>query len=206
MTRLMRSKWYINEIVAKEYSKGNVICLGDALHRHPPMNGLGSNTCIQDSFNLAWNVAYVMENLVKPSLLATYTRERQPVGTGIIFRANDSYCNHRPIWNALGTLSSSVVERKAALEELTAAGKESGKALRVGIEHSVHEFHALGIEMNQRYGSTAIYAQDKLEPFQFEGLAREDSVLYYVPNTYPGSRLPYAWLNRATPGTPISTI
>ena len=94
---LMRSKWYNNKIVAKEYSKGNVICLGDALHRHPPMNGLGSNTCIQDSFNLTWNVAYVMENLVQPSLLATYTRERQPVGTGIIFRAYNSYCNHRPI-------------------------------------------------------------------------------------------------------------
>ena len=135
-----------------------------------------------------------MENLVKPSLLATYTRERQPVGTGIIFRANDSYRNHRPIWNALGILSSSVVERKAALEELaspTAAGRER-KVLRAGIEHLAHEFHALGMEMNQRYGSTAISAQDELEPFQFEGLAREDSVLYYVPNTYPSSKLPHA--------------
>jgi 2-polyprenyl-6-methoxyphenol hydroxylase-like FAD-dependent oxidoreductase len=34
-------------------------CLGDAVHRHPPMNGLGSNTCIQDAFNLAWKIAYV---------------------------------------------------------------------------------------------------------------------------------------------------
>ena len=34
-------------------------CLGDAVHRHPPMNGLGSNTCIQDAFNLAWKVALV---------------------------------------------------------------------------------------------------------------------------------------------------
>ena len=34
-------------------------CLGDAVHRHPPMNGLGSNTCIQDAANLAWKVAMV---------------------------------------------------------------------------------------------------------------------------------------------------
>lgn len=27
------SKWYINEIVAEQYSKGNIHCLGDAVHR-----------------------------------------------------------------------------------------------------------------------------------------------------------------------------
>ena len=46
----------------------------------------------------------------------------------------------------------------------------------------------------------------KVRPFEFEGPAKEDSVLYYVPNTYPGSRLPHEWLNRAVPVTPISTI
>ena len=206
---IMKSKWYINEIVAKEYSKGNVICLGDAVHRHPPMNGLGSNTCIQDSFNLAWKVAYVMKGLASPSLLATYTPERQPVGTGIISRANDSYRNHRQIWEALGILSPSVDERKVALEELSspsAAGTARRKALRAGIEHSAHEFHALGIEMNQRYESEAIYTADEPKAFAFKDLAKEDPVLYYVPNTHPGSRLPHAWLNRAVPETPISTV
>lgn len=53
--------WTVNEIVASTYQKGNVFCLGDAVHRHPPFNGLGSNTCIQDSFNLAWKLAYVMQ-------------------------------------------------------------------------------------------------------------------------------------------------
>ena len=36
-------------------------CLGDAVHRHPPSNGLGSNTCIQDAYNLAWKVAHVLQ-------------------------------------------------------------------------------------------------------------------------------------------------
>src|SRR5947209_13662549 len=63
-------------------------CLGDAVHRHPPFNGLGSNTCIQDAFNLAWKVAYVHKNLASPSLLESYNAERQPVGLGVITRAN----------------------------------------------------------------------------------------------------------------------
>ena len=38
--------------------KGRVFCMGDATHRHPPSNGLGSNTSIQDGFNLAWKLAH----------------------------------------------------------------------------------------------------------------------------------------------------
>jgi 2-polyprenyl-6-methoxyphenol hydroxylase-like FAD-dependent oxidoreductase len=53
------STWMINEIAAEQYSKGNVFCLGDAVHRHPPNHGLGSNTCIQDAHNLAWKIAMV---------------------------------------------------------------------------------------------------------------------------------------------------
>lgn len=57
------SKWLINDVVADTYSKGHVFCLGDAVHRHPPSNGLGSNTCVQDAYNLAWKISYVMKGL-----------------------------------------------------------------------------------------------------------------------------------------------
>lgn len=55
------SKWMVNDVVAEKYASGNVFCLGDAVHRHPPANGLGSNTCVQDAYNLAWKVAYVLK-------------------------------------------------------------------------------------------------------------------------------------------------
>jgi 2-polyprenyl-6-methoxyphenol hydroxylase-like FAD-dependent oxidoreductase len=55
------ARWQINNTVAQKYSSGRVFCLGDAVHRHPPANGLGSNTCIQDAFNLAWKIAYVLK-------------------------------------------------------------------------------------------------------------------------------------------------
>lgn len=204
------SKWYINEIVARTYSRGRVFCLGDAVHRHPPMNGLGSNTCIQDSFNLAWKIAAVVKGQASPSLLDSYTLERQPVGRGIIKRANDSFRNHSAIWDALGIMSPDVEERKANLAELltaaTPSGTERRKKFRDGIEYSAHEFHALGIEMNQHYESNAIYACDEEEPFQCAGKAAEDSVLYHTPNTYPGCRLPHVWLNAAKPTKPVSTV
>ena len=57
------SKWQVNETYGLEYSKGRVFAIGDAVHRHPPMNGLGSNTCIQDSYNLAWKMAYVLKDM-----------------------------------------------------------------------------------------------------------------------------------------------
>ena len=204
------SKWYINEIVAKIYSKGRVFCLGDAVHRHPPMNGLGSNTCIQDSFNLAWKIAAVMKGQASPSLLDSYTLERQPVGQGIIRRANDSFCNHSAIWEALGIMSPDVTERKTALAELltgtTPAATTRRKKFRDGIEYSAHEFHALGIEMNQHYASEAIFLADEEKAFEYTGKAAEDSVLYHTPSTYPGSRLPHAWLNTAKPSKPVSTV
>ncbi|KAE8387116.1 FAD binding domain-containing protein [Aspergillus alliaceus] len=204
------SKWYINEIVADRYSEGNVFCLGDAVHRHPPLNGLGSNTCIQDAFNLAWKIAYVHRGLAGPELLSTYSTERQPVGAGIVARANQAFRDHQPIWEALGMLETRIDERRRALRELslpTAGGRERRRTLRDAVEHTQHEFHALGTEMGQRYtGGSGIYTADESEPFAPVGKAAQDPVLYYGASTYPGCRLPHVWLNSTVPREPVSTI
>jgi 2,4-dichlorophenol 6-monooxygenase len=55
-----------------------VFCAGDAVHRHPPTNGLGSNTSIQDTYNLAWKIAHVVAGTAAPSLLDSYDAERAP--------------------------------------------------------------------------------------------------------------------------------
>ncbi|KIH94522.1 2,4-dichlorophenol 6-monooxygenase [Sporothrix brasiliensis 5110] len=205
------SKWYINEIVAETYSVGNVFCLGDAVHRHPPMNGLGSNTCIQDAFNLAWKVAYVHNGLAGPQLLDTYSVERQPVGKGIITRANQGFRDHYNVWEALGALPRTVKDRRAVLDELeapTPAGQARRNTLRQAIHHTTHEFNGLGIEMNQHYSGQGIYVADESEAWTLPGRAAVDPILYHEPNTYPGSRLPHVWLNHgAIPSAkPTSTI
>jgi len=184
-------------------------CLGDAVHRHPPLNGLGSNTCIQDAFNLAWKIAYVHKGIASPSLLDTYSVERQPVGHDIITRANEALRDHHHVWDAIGALPTDLAERQRAhkeLQEATPGGQKRRRAFRDAIERTSHEFHGLGVEMNQHYTGTAIYSADEAEPWKLSGKAAEDPVLYHEPNTRPGSRLPHVWLNKAVPTTPTSTI
>src|SRR6266849_6140508 len=41
-------KWLINGQFARSYSSGRVFCMGDAVHRHSPANGLGANVSMLD--------------------------------------------------------------------------------------------------------------------------------------------------------------
>ncbi|KAK6067261.1 2,4-dichlorophenol 6-monooxygenase [Seiridium cupressi] len=203
------SKWFINEIVAEEYSRGNIFCLGDAVHRHPPMNGLGSNTCIQDAFNLAWKIAYVEQGLAPQSLLSTYSVERQSVGQSIVTRANDGFRDHYKIWESMGTVLEDVASRRKIMEQLQAPSPEGQKrrlAFQDAIEQTTHEFNGLGIEMGQLYNGSGIYTADEPRPYERSGRAKANDTLYYEPSTYPGCRLPHVWLNKAMPTEPKSTI
>ena len=69
---------------AETYADRRVFCAGDAVHRHPPSNGLGSNTSIQDAYNLAWKLRHVLDGTAAPALLDTYSAERAPVGRQIV--------------------------------------------------------------------------------------------------------------------------
>ncbi|QSZ32490.1 hypothetical protein DSL72_002068 [Monilinia vaccinii-corymbosi] len=199
------SKWFINETVAEYYSDGNIFCLGDAVHRHPPFNGLGSNTCIQDAYNLAWKIAYVLQGKADAALLNSYNLERQPVGQSLITRANQGFRDHAPVWEALGVMEPDIEIRRKHLAELSEATPE-GAARRArfqaAIEGTAHEFHGLGIEMDQRYESSAVFLADEKKP---RPPLPADPVLEHVVTTYPGSRLPHAWLNTRLPGKQIST-
>ncbi|KAF7882770.1 uncharacterized protein EAF02_006133 [Botrytis sinoallii] len=199
------SKWTINETVAEYYSDGNIFCLGDAVHRHPPTNGLGSNTCIQDAYNLAWKIAYVLKGKAESSLLDSFSPERQPVGQSIITRANQGLRDHGPVWEALGMMEPSIEMRRklfAELSQVTPEGAARRARFQAAIEGTAREFHGVGIEMNERYESSAIYlADEKPRP-----ALPADPVLEHEITTYPGSRFPHAWLNTRLPGKQFSTI
>ncbi|KAK0708638.1 FAD binding domain-containing protein [Lasiosphaeris hirsuta] len=199
------SKWWINEVVAEYYSDGSVFCFGDATHRHPPFNGLGSNTCIQDAFNLAWKVDYVMSGKAGSQLLDSFSKERQPVGVDVITRANQGLRDHIPWQLLLGMLEPDVVKRREILAELDDPGEKGRKRrqeFQAAIQKTETEFHGLGIEMNQRYISDAVFQADQgpAPPLP------EDTVRTHQVSTYPGRRLPHAWLNTRVPGKRLSTI
>ncbi|MFG2959312.1 FAD-dependent oxidoreductase [Streptomyces sp. NPDC048291] len=191
------SAWTVNEMYAETYSNGRVFCAGDAVHRHPPSNGLGSNTSVQDSYNLAWKLKLVLDGTADPGLLDTYTAERAPVGRQIVTRANKSIGETAPVFEALDGLTPQTPEQLwaniAARKEPTEAGAKQRARLRDAIAHKVYEFNAHGVDLNQRYASDAIVPDGTPDP----GFAR-DPELYHQPSSRPGAKLPHAWLTSGT--------
>ena len=198
------SKWTINESYALQYSHANnnkIFCLGDAVHRHPPHNGLGSNTCIQDAYNLAWKLAYVLQRRAHPSLLSSYHSERQPVGQYIVQRANDTRRLHSALFATLGVFEPEIKDRLATLAELK-EDSPRGEARRAAFQKNIDDLEVerspLGAEMNQFYrSSAAVFADDEAGPPPPKPGDARAMALYHAPSTYPGSRLPHAWLSKA---------
>ncbi|KAJ3757896.1 FAD binding domain-containing protein [Lentinula raphanica] len=73
------SQYRPNIRMVDKFGEGRVFVAGDAAHVHSPMGGQGTNSGVQDSFNLGWKLALVLKGLAPPSLLDSYTEERLPV-------------------------------------------------------------------------------------------------------------------------------
>jgi 2,4-dichlorophenol 6-monooxygenase len=179
--------------------------MGDAAHRHPPSNGLGSNTSIQDSFNLAWKLAAVVKGQATPALLDSYSKERAPIAKQIVTRANQSIGEFGPIFGALGmTGGTDVAKIQASMDarcDATPEAEQQRAAIRAAIAFKKYEFDAHGVEMNQRYTSGAVVTDGQVEPaFQL------DSELHYQPTTWPGARLPHVWVFEKETGRKLSTL
>jgi len=193
------SYWTVNNVHATRMQTGRVFVMGDAAHRHPPSNGLGSNTSIQDAFNLAWKLAHVIKGQAGPGLLDSFTPERAPIAKQIVTRANQSIGEFGPIFQALGlTDSVDPVVMQQNMDKRCDAGPEAEAqrtALRAAIAFKKYEFDAHGVEMNQRYASAAVLADGQTEP-----AFPQDRELHYAPTTWPGARVPHVWLFDARGG------
>ncbi|WP_326719898.1 FAD-dependent monooxygenase [Streptomyces sp. NBC_00243] len=189
------SKWQINHMVARTYRKGRIFLAGDAAHRHPPANGLGTNTSVQDVHNLAWKLSWVLRGHAGEALLDTYDAERQPVGKQVVDRAMKSVQDMLPISQAFGFRpGQSAEEGWRGLDELlsdTEAGRQSRTSLREAVSLQNYQFNAHGVELGQRYSSTAI-VPDGTPPPPYD----RDPELYYHHTTRPGARLPHTWLQK----------
>jgi 2,4-dichlorophenol 6-monooxygenase len=187
------SVWTVNNMYALENTRGRVFCMGDAVHRHPPSNGLGSNTSIQDAWNLAWKLAFVLKGKAGPALLESYDAERSPVAKQIVTRANQSIGEFGPIFEALGLLSTKDPEQMKAnmakLRDNNPSAAAQRESLRKAIAFKSYEFNCHGVELNQRYRSAAVVADGSPEPEWMR-----DKELYYQASTRPGAHLPHVWV------------
>jgi 2,4-dichlorophenol 6-monooxygenase len=202
---LSANVWTVNNRYATRTANGRVFCMGDAIHRHPPSNGLGSNTSIQDAFNLAWKLALVLKGQAGERLLDSYDEERAPIAKQIVTRANQSIAEFGPIFEALGMGEGvdpvQMQKNLNARTEGTDAGEQQREAIRKAIAFKKYEFDAHGIEMNQRYRSGAVVTDGQIEP-----AFTLDADLHYQPTTWPGARLPHTWVYRRDTGAEVSTL
>lgn len=197
------SVWKVNQMYAARYSSGRAFCLGDAVHRHPPSNGLGSNSSIQDAYNLVWKLALVLQGKANVSLLESYNEERVPVGRQIVHRSNLSIQEFGPVFESLGLGGSYDVEQMkanmAVIKDASPEGVFRREKLRKAIELKSYEFATQGVELNIRYESGAIIPDGTELP-----VLQRDKELYYQPSTFPGNRLPHVWFNKE--GKEISSL
>lgn len=192
------SKWSINDIHAQKISKGRVHCMGDAIHRHPPAAALGSNTCVQDGFNLAWKLALVVQGGAHPRLLESFNDERQPVASQIVARANLSMWQANSLSDYLGAcLFNRYSEDDVDAKLATAEGRAS---LQQQLRQTRYNGEAHGVELTRSYRSGAVI-DDRTPAVE----STQDPELYYQPSTRPGASLPHGWLVKRTPSPLVST-
>lgn len=185
------SHWAIEKVLADKYRVGRVFLAGDAGSRRPPTTGLGLNTAIEDSFNIAWKLALVLKGQASESILDSYELERRAVGMinsdwGLFTFSNSAVMN-----TVLGLIPG---EREAnqfrfqTLFEDTDKGHSFRAQVARIIDTQAIEFCAHGIELGFRYHEGLVLHDGSLP------ISRDPLGLKYHPTTQPGHRLPHAWI------------
>jgi 2-polyprenyl-6-methoxyphenol hydroxylase-like FAD-dependent oxidoreductase len=102
---LVANPWFTNLLLADSYGEGRVFLAGDSAHQYIPTGGYGMNTGIGDAVDLGWKLAAAVKGFGSAALLASYDRERRPVGyrnrlaserhTGVRLKIAELYQNVR---------------------------------------------------------------------------------------------------------------
>jgi 2-polyprenyl-6-methoxyphenol hydroxylase-like FAD-dependent oxidoreductase len=176
------NEWTQHLLCAERYGEGRVFIAGDAAHLVIPTGGLGMNTGVGDAIDLSWKLAATLAGWGGALLLASYDRERRPIGLRNV-KASSAAMSGRLSWRAAyhPDIRKNTPEGAAVRAEI---------ARRFDVEQrKVTEI--LGIEAGYRYvGSPVVWPE--------AGDGPDPDNPHYVPTTWPGARLPHVWLNDGT--------
>ena len=120
-----------------------------------------------------------------------------------MLRANQSRLDYAPL-NACFRVQGAENPVAAGIARFRDPGPEgvaARKAAQAALDLKQTEFNAQGVEMNQRYESSAVIPDKGTEPEKW----RRDRDLYNQPTTRPGAKIPHAWLV-GSDGTRMSTL
>ncbi|PLN78989.1 FAD binding domain-domain-containing protein [Aspergillus taichungensis] len=112
-----------------------VFLAGDAVHTHSPKAGQGMNISMQDTFNLGWKIAHVVNGYSSGSILKTYESERRQVAQDLIAFDHrfSRLFSGRPAKDVMDEEGVSMEEFKRAFEK----GNEFASGTAVNYDASV---------------------------------------------------------------------
>ena len=170
-----QSLWVRKRTVADRFMDGRVFIAGDSAHAHPPNGGLGMNTGIQDSFDLGWKLAALIEGWGGPYLAESYDWERRPAASRA---AEMSLANYHRLVAATRSLD---------IEAATPAGDAARRSIgAILVEANEKSWHPIGVHLGYIYHPSPITVPDGAPP--------PDDLVGYQPSTVPGARAPHHWL------------
>jgi 2-polyprenyl-6-methoxyphenol hydroxylase-like FAD-dependent oxidoreductase len=173
-------EWTQHLLCAERYGEGRVFIAGDAAHLVIPTGGLGMNTGVGDAIDLSWKLAATLAGWGGPQLLASYEKERRPIGLRNV-QASRAAMSGRLSWRAAyhSDIRKDTPEGTAIRAEM---------ATRFDVEQrKVTEI--LGIEAGYRYVGSPIVSRES-------GDGPDPDNSQYVPTTWPGARLPHVWMDQ----------
>jgi 2-polyprenyl-6-methoxyphenol hydroxylase-like FAD-dependent oxidoreductase len=172
-------------LVAERYIAGRTIIAGDAAHLFTPTGGFGMNTGIDDSSNLAWKLAAVLQGWGGPHLLDSYEAERKPIGqrnTG----ASRKYASRMHDAEVPEN-----IEHDGPAGDAARAAASKMTYVRYNHFNRDEDKDAVGVQIGGRYdGSPIIVPDGEPPPDVFP-----DTYDEYTPNGLPGGRAPHLWLD-----------
>jgi 2-polyprenyl-6-methoxyphenol hydroxylase-like FAD-dependent oxidoreductase len=174
-------EWKQNLLLADHYQRGRVFLVGDAVHLVIPTGGLGMNSGVGDAVDLAWKLAATLEGWGGPNLLASYEAERRQIGDRNVGASRYASIGRRK-WRSM--------YRPDIRDETPAGQAARDNLVRVADIEQRKSNEMIGAELGYRYVASPIVWE---EPGGPEHLFRE-----YQPTTWPGARLPHAWLDDGT--------
>jgi 2-polyprenyl-6-methoxyphenol hydroxylase-like FAD-dependent oxidoreductase len=171
-------EWKQNLLIAERYGDGHVFLAGDAAHLVIPTGGLGMNSGVGDAIDLSWKLAATLQGWGGPKLLPSYTIERRPVGERNVAASRFATLGRRK-WRSMW---------RPELGDDTPQGAAARATLaRVADVEQRKSNEMTGAELGYHYAGSPLVAREEGEPFY--------DFVEYRPTTFPGARLPHAWLD-----------
>ena len=154
-----------------------VFTAGDACHTHSPKAGQGMNVSMQDTFNLGWKLAHVLQGRADASLLRSYSKERLTEAKRLVETDHEwARIMSAPTTQAErdGTEEPRIIRQFKANLEFT-----GGTAVKYDTSYlfaaSAHQALAKGEEIGRRFHSAPVVRVADAKQMQLGHVAEADA-------------------------------